>query len=61
MPNTFYETWIDEDNLNPVLTAIGWICDYNFDANDWTAVEFGVKGVDEDENIWFDYPLVGKF
>ena len=59
--STQYETWIDEENLNPVLTAIGWICDYKFEVDDWDAVKHGVKSVDESKDIWFEYPLIGKF
>jgi hypothetical protein len=58
---TSYENWIDEENLEPALTAIGWICDYKFDSGDWDAVSTGVKTVDESKNIWFDYTLAGKF
>lgn len=59
--NTNFETWIDEENLRPVLTAIGWICDYKFDEDDWDAVVAGIKKVDESKGIWFDYPLIAKF
>ena len=44
-----------------MLTAIGWICDYKFESDDWVAVEHGIKTVDESKDIWFDYPLIGKF
>jgi len=50
-----YGTWIDEENLRPVLTAIGWINNYKFDEEDWDAVKFGVVNVDEDKNVWYKY------
>ena len=47
--------------MKPTLTAIGWICDYRLDEDDWSAIEHGIKSVDESKDIWFDFPLAGKF
>ena len=55
-----YETWIIEDNLIPVLTAVGWACDYKFDEDDRVAVLHGVKDVSEADNRWFEYEFRGR-
>lgn len=52
-------SWIFEDNLLPFLTALGWIVDYDFDDNDWTAVYFGVRDTDCETKRWYDYDFSG--
>lgn len=52
--------WIYEENLHPFMTALGWICGYSFDEDDWTAVSFGTRSADQDAGVWFHYTLGGE-
>lgn len=54
------QNWIYEENLNPFLTALAWICGYHFDEDDWTAVRFGARSADEDAGVRFHYTLGGE-
>lgn len=34
--------WIWAPNLRPFLVSLGWFVDYDFDSDDWIAIEHGV-------------------
>ena len=58
---TEYESWIKDSNLRPTLVAIGWICGYDFDQDDWDAVSSEMKASLKKDSPCFVYPLAGKF
>jgi hypothetical protein len=49
--------WILTVNLRPFLEILSHELRYDFDASDWTAVEFGLAGTDSEHGPWFDYPV----
>ena len=58
---TAHTTWVKDRNLRPTMQALAFVCGYDFVPSDWVVIEHGVKGVDETQGIWFDYPLLGDF
>jgi hypothetical protein len=54
------EVSVWDDNLRPFLTALGWLADYGFDADDWEAVSHGVRNTDAEAGVWFEYELCGR-
>ena len=51
--------WTWKENLLAFLLILSDIVSYNFDESDWDAVSYGLVGTSDEENIWFDYSLVG--
>ena len=43
-----------------ILLILSDIVSYSFDESDWDAVSYGLVGTSNEENIWFDYSLVGR-
>jgi hypothetical protein len=48
------------DNLNPFLTALGWVVDYRFDEHDYEAIFSGLRDTDAEIGRWYDYEFHGK-
>lgn len=48
-------------NLRPLFEILSQeVNEYNFDDNDWQAIEFGLEKTSDTENIWYDYSLTVK-
>jgi hypothetical protein len=54
------EAWVYADNLRPFLTVLGWVVGYALDADDWTAISFGVCDSDAEADRWYDYEFAGR-
>lgn len=52
--------WLLMDNLQPFLTVLGWLVDYDFGPDDWTAIHFGVRETDAEGERWYDYEFAGR-
>jgi hypothetical protein len=55
------ENWIDEENLKPVIEALGWVCGYQFGPEDWDGLQPKLKDVDEECEKWTTVVLKGDF
>ncbi|QJB38717.1 hypothetical protein HF324_12905 [Chitinophaga oryzae] len=53
-------TWIWKDRLPALLLALSHICHYVLDASDQEAISFGLTRTSLDNNLWFDYSLIGE-
>lgn len=53
-------SWVLEDNLRAFLTSLGWFVAYNFDPDDWQAIEAGLRNTDGDQGRWYEYEFHGK-
>ena len=49
--------WIYEENALPFFEVLANIVGYNFDSDDWTTLEQGIKASDlsAEPQKWFDY------
>ena len=47
------------DNLEPFLTALGWIIGYVVDGSDLEAVTHGLRGTDSEKGRWYEYEFHG--
>jgi hypothetical protein len=55
--------WILEENLRPFLECLGTQCGYDFDPDDWTAVDHGLLRADPEPGapeVVYTYALIGK-
>lgn len=52
--------WVWEQNVERLLRHLAQYAGYGFDDSDWSAVETGLQPTDEEQGLWFDYPLVGE-
>ncbi|SJZ85542.1 hypothetical protein SAMN04488128_1011868 [Chitinophaga eiseniae] len=52
--------WIWKDRLPALLPALSHICQYAFDTSDQEAISYGLTLTSLDNNLWFDYSLIGK-
>jgi len=48
------------DNLEPFLTALGWIVGYTVDDSDVEAVSNGVRDTDAEGGRWYEYEFNGR-
>jgi len=51
--------WIFRNNLRPFLCILSGIVGYDFDDDDWTAIEYGLRDTDGDKGRWFTYRFEG--
>lgn len=58
--NATVSDWIQEENLWALMTALSWIGGYNFDGDDWTTIQSGMRKPDELGDHRFDYTLPGQ-
>jgi hypothetical protein len=51
------QDWIFKDNALPFFEMLAIIIGYEFDEDDWVALEYGLQSSDTDANPeqWFDY------
>ena len=49
-----------DDNLEPFLTALGWIVGYAVDDSDLEAVSNGLRDTDSEEGRWYEYEFHGR-
>jgi hypothetical protein len=54
------EVLFHDDNLEPFLTAVGWVVGYRFDADDWQAVSQGIRDTDAEGGQWYEYEFHGQ-
>jgi hypothetical protein len=52
--------WIFAKNLRAFMELLSFEVGYSFDESDVTAVRHGVAGTDIEQDLWFEYPLVGR-
>jgi hypothetical protein len=52
--------WIYRENLKPFLMGLGWLVDYPFDSDDWTAISHGVGASDGEAGRWYEYEFAGR-
>ena len=52
--------WIWKDNFWVVLSEIAQIASYDYDESDQTAIEFGFKDTDSEDDRWFAYEFQGN-
>lgn len=53
-------SWVWKENLLPFLLILSHLCSYDFCESDQEAVEYGLVGTSDEDNIWFEYKLIGK-
>jgi hypothetical protein len=51
---------IMSDNLEPFLTALGWVVGYTADGDDLEAVSNGLRDTDAEEGRWYAYEFHGR-
>lgn len=49
-----------EDNLQPFLTAFGWLVDARLDPDDFEAITWGLRDTDREDGAWFQYEFGGE-
>lgn len=49
-----------DDNLQPFLTALGWVVGGKLDADDIEAVSWGLRDTDRVKGRWFEYEFSGE-
>jgi len=54
------EVSLFEGNLQPFLTALGWLVGGRLDADDFEAVSWGLRDTDREEGRWFSYDFGGE-
>ena len=52
--------WIGEENLFAFLLIISNAVSYDFEPQDWKAIQFGLSESNAEKDIWFEYVLPGK-
>ena len=52
--------WIWENNLLAFLLILSNIGSYTFDQSDWEAIDYGLVGTSDEDDVWFDYKLEGE-
>ena len=52
--------WIYEENLKPLMETVSLFIDYNFDGRDWLAISNGIRDMDGEKDIWYEYQLIGN-
>ncbi|HEY8959623.1 hypothetical protein [Chitinophaga sp.] len=52
--------WIRKENLLPFLLILSHLSSYDFYESDREAIEYGLMGTSDEDNIWFEYKLIGK-
>jgi hypothetical protein len=52
--------WIWEGNLRPFLEMVALLVKCPFDADNWTAIQYGVRDTDNDADKRYTYPLLGE-
>lgn len=52
--------WIIDKNLKPCCEILAAYVSYDFDDGDWQAILIGVEKTNIEQNVWFDYPLIGN-
>jgi hypothetical protein len=61
MINKFtYVFWIWSTKLNPVLSMLSYLADYNFSKEDREVIELELKTTNDEQNVWNEYILNGK-
>lgn len=53
-------SWITKENLLPFLLILSHASSYNFCESDLEAIEYGLEGTSDEEDIWFEYKIIGE-
>ena len=51
--------WVKEANLRQFVEFASQRVGYDFDDDDWSAIEVGLEHTDVEKEHWFEYPLDG--
>jgi hypothetical protein len=54
------QDWILRQNLRAFLTAVSWVVGYPFGADDWAAIEHGVRESDDETGQRYEYTFAGQ-
>ncbi|HWV64755.1 hypothetical protein [Chitinophaga sp.] len=52
--------WVTKENLLPFLLILSHASSYSFCESDREAIEYGLMGTSDEDNIWFEYKLTGE-
>lgn len=52
--------WVWKENLLPFLLILSHLSSYDFCESDQEAIEYGLVGTLDEDNIWFEYKLIGE-
>jgi len=45
---------------SPWPTSLGWFVGYDFDPDDWQAIETGLRETDGDAGRWYNFEFAGR-
>ena len=54
------DDWIFAENLKPFVEMLAHAANCPLDDDDWTAISYGVRDSNGDEEKWYTYPLEGQ-
>ena len=55
-----YGFWIWSNKLDPVLSMLAQIAEYDLWDEEREAIKIGLIGTNDEKNAWFDYVIKGK-
>jgi hypothetical protein len=51
--------WLRHDNVEPFLTVLSWLAQYDPAPDEFSVIRRGVELTDAEKNCWYDFEFVG--